>query len=101
MTALQYVTQVRLSERQRRYLLLVAEQSDMRVSQILRQLIDDALEGALDAAKKRGVEDYDALRLVLDHADVVTGSEGAELRVPAHGAEKPQRTRARERARAS
>jgi hypothetical protein len=83
---LSYVTQVRLTERQRRYLVLVREASPgFTVSMLIRQLVDDAIDGALEAAEARGADDLAQLRLVLDGADLVVGSDVAEhLSVPAH-----------------
>lgn len=60
---LSYVTQVRLNERQRRFLLIATEATDMRISEYLRALIDDQIDRELEREKRDGGD----LHLVLDH----------------------------------
>jgi hypothetical protein len=69
---LQYVTQVRLGERQRRWLLMRREETGASISDQLRTLIDAEIAAALESADE---ERRQLLRIVLDLADLVTGEE--------------------------
>jgi hypothetical protein len=71
-TVLSYVTQLRLNERQRRWLLLVREETGVNVSEQLRTAIDGQIAAALESADE---ERRQLLRIVLDLADLVTGEE--------------------------
>lgn len=83
---LSYVTQVRLTERQRRFLLVATEATDMRISEYLRALIDDQIDRELEREKRDGGE----LHLLLDRfgtdTSVVSDVERPDdLGVPASG----------------